>query len=96
MSAAEPAPQFARPAAVLLVEEARARGFLTREGKGNTSSFRRWCQRMGIEIRKTGRKEWIATADVDRAVLGAPPPANDLATLAMQSARRTIVAGAKR
>jgi hypothetical protein len=81
-----------RPAVVLLSEEAGLRGFRKRNGAPNAAAFRRWCQRVGVTIhRPEGRKEWVATADVDRAVLGGPP-ADDLATLAERSASRGTVA----
>jgi hypothetical protein len=83
---------LARPAVVLLAEEAAVRGFRKRDGRPNAAAFRRWCQRVGVPIhRPEGRKEWVATADVDRAVLGGPP-ADDLATLAERSASRGTVA----
>lgn len=49
---------------VLLPAEAMRRGF-----KG-TRSFRRWCQRHRVEIRKDGRREWISPLAVDRVVSG--------------------------
>lgn len=55
---------FALASWVLLPAEAMRRGF-----KG-TRSFRRWCQRHRVEIRKDGRREWVCPASVDRVVSG--------------------------
>lgn len=49
---------------VLLPAEAMRRGF-----KG-TRSFRRWCQRHRVEIRRDGRRQWVSPAEVDRVVCG--------------------------
>lgn len=51
---------------VLLPLEAKLRGFR------NRLSFRRWCHRRGVPIRRDGRFEWVCPADVDAAV-GAVP-----------------------
>ena len=67
-----------RPAWVLLVEEARARGFR------NVLAFRRWCRRRAVPIRADGRKQWVAPADVDRAIatiLPGAPGSDDAATV---------------
>lgn len=69
--------QPARPAWVLLAVEARSRGFRS------TLAFRRWCRRRGVPIRPDGRKQWVAPADVDRAVATISPettPSEDAAT----------------
>lgn len=67
-----------RPAWVLLSEEARARGFR------NVLAFRRWCRRRAVPIRTDGRKQWVAPADVDRAVATISPeaPGSDDAAIA--------------
>lgn len=58
-----------RPAWVLLAIEARARGFR------DTRGFRRWCDRMGVPRRKTGKKEWVRPCDIDAAVASGAPSA---------------------
>lgn len=63
-------PLVARPSWVLLREEARVRGFR------NALSFRRWCRRRGVPIRSDGRKQWVATIDVDHAVAAVPAEAH--------------------
>jgi|LNFM01.2.fsa_nt_gb hypothetical protein len=61
---AEASHATAHAAWVLLPAEAMRRGF-----KG-TRSFRRWCRRHRVEIRKDGRREWISPLAVDRVVSG--------------------------
>lgn len=53
---------------VLLPAEAKARGFK------NTLSFRRWCRRRGVLVRRDegGRMLWVNRQDVDRAIEGLP------------------------
>lgn len=53
---------------VLLPAEAKARGFK------NSLSFRRWCRRHGVLVRRDegGRMLWINRRDVDRAIEGLP------------------------
>lgn len=61
--------QPTRPAWVLLAVEAHSRGFRS------PLAFRRWCRSRGIPIRPDGRKQWVAPADVDRAVATISPEA---------------------
>jgi len=60
---------------VLVAAEAKARGFKS------ALAFKRWCRRMGVEIRPTGKLRWVERAAVDRAIAGAldAPPANQTA-----------------
>lgn len=53
---------------VLLPAEAKARGFK------NTLSFRRWCRRHGVLVRRDegGRMLWVNRRDIDRAIEGLP------------------------
>jgi hypothetical protein len=61
---------------VLLPEEARVRGFR------NALAFKRWCFRNGVAIRRDGRKSWVRSEDVDRAVSGMPMRGNAAAVTA--------------
>ncbi len=60
----------AAPRFVLLHEEARVRGFR------NALAFKRWCRRHAVPIRVDGRKLWVASVDVDRAVALVPAQAS--------------------
>ena len=53
---------------VLLPAEAKARGFK------NTLSFRRWCRRHGVLVRRDegGRMLWVNRRDIHRAIEGLP------------------------
>lgn len=55
-----------RPRWVLLREEARVRGFR------NALSFKRWCDRHQVALRRDGKMLWVRSEDVDRAVGGLP------------------------
>ena len=87
-----------RPAWVLLRAEAWERGFRRRDKRTgelvpNVLSFRRWCRRNHVPIRKTGRMELVCPADVDRAVLEAPAPGRlpiELVTAAQASVARSL------
>lgn len=74
------------PRYVLLVEEARLRGFR------NALAFKRWCVRRQVSLKRDGKKLWVAPADVDRAVDGLPTrsaePAVLSAVAAIKSRRR--------
>ncbi len=60
------------PRFVLLHEEARMRGFR------NALAFKRWCRRHAVPIRVDGRKLWVASVDVDRAVAMVPAQVSGL------------------
>jgi hypothetical protein len=70
---------MARPAWVLLCEEARLRGFK------NALAFRRWCRRSGVGVFKVGRLCAVCPAEVDAAVRKdtAPKPSQSSVSLAV-------------
>ncbi len=74
---------------VLLVHEARARGFR------NALAFRRWCRRRKVPIRADGKFQWVRPAEVDAAVsrLAAGAEASDgTPTTADEAVASTVAA----
>lgn len=68
-----------RPGWVLLPTEAKHRGFKS------TLSFRRWCKRNGVPIRRSGRLEVVCPAEVDAIILRMKQPSNDPIRMAAEA-----------